>query len=83
MTLPTPSLSTRIRLALARRRDRRAARREEHVLFEARPLDPDALIEADRRAAIRFNLAILAALALAIAFAVVAWIAAPAATAIP
>ena len=65
MVLQKPSLSTRIRMALAR------------------PLDAAEVIEADRRAAIRFNVALLAAFLLAIAGAVIAWIVAPAAMAIP
>lgn len=59
MVLNRPNIWTRARLALARRRDRREARREERALFEARPIDAAALVEADRRAAIRFNAAIL------------------------
>lgn len=39
----------------------RAKRRAEYVLFEAEPIDPAAVVEADSRAAIRFYCAVLVA----------------------
>jgi len=59
MVLERPSIMTRARLALARRRDRRTARREARALFRARPVDAAAAAEADRLAEIRFDAAIL------------------------
>jgi hypothetical protein len=45
----------------------RAKRRAEYVLFEAEPIDPEAIVEADKRAVNRFYYAVLAAFFIVIA----------------
>lgn len=77
MIVGNPTRAERFLAARARRRERRAALREERVLFGGTPLDASAVIRRGARHDVAFHVATLAAFAIVAALAAFAVVAAP------